>query len=270
MLFSRLFNSKREMVLMKKNLWQYALTGIATGFASSFLGIGGGIILVPALLAMKFNIKKAVGTSLAVLVVVSLVGAATHFVIDPESINFFAVFVLLIGALLGSKIGSELIKKIHSKALAIMFYLLLIFVSLKMLGVFESFLQIQINDASIGIIVFILTGLLGGLSSTLFGIGGGAIYVPMLSDFFGFPIQAAVATSIATIFGTSIFGAFFHKKGETIDFIAAKTIIIFGFVSAIIGTFASKAVSAPDLKIIFGLFLLGVVIVGLINFGNHE
>lgn len=270
MLFRRLFDSKREMVLMKKNFWRYALTGAATGFASSFLGIGGGVILVPALLAMKFNIKRAVGTSLAVLAVISLVGAATHFAVDPESINFFAVFVLLIGALAGSKLGAEAIKKIHSKALAAMFYLFLIFVSLKLFGLFDSFLQMQISDAFTGGAVFILTGLLGGLSSTLFGIGGGAIYVPMLSDFLGFPMHVAIATSITTIVGTSVFGVFFHKKSETIDFNAAKTIIVFGFVSAVIGAFASKAMSALDLKIIFGLFLAGIALAGLINPGEYK
>ena len=58
----------------------YALLGLLAGFASGCFGIGGGIIIVPVLvLLFKIDYHIAVGTSLALIIPISLAGSATNF-----------------------------------------------------------------------------------------------------------------------------------------------------------------------------------------------
>lgn len=242
---------------MQKRFLQFSLLGLVAGFASAFLGIGGGTILVPGLLSMGFDIKKALGSSLAAIVLISAVAAATHFFINAANIDFVVVAVLLVGgALLGAKIGAEIVKRMKSKMLVLLFAIFLVFVALKMIGVI-SFGAIE-NSSSASPLNsgLLVVGLFAGIASTMFGIGGGTIYVPMLNIFFGFPMHSAVATSITTVVGTSLFGAFFHRKLQNMDSNAVKAIAPFGLVGAIAGAFATTIIAAPDIKLAFGIFLL--------------
>lgn len=246
--------------MMEKNVWALFFLGLVAGFASAFLGIGGGVILVPGLIAIGFGIKRAIGTSLVGLIAISIVGAMTHFFLQPENIFFKLVIFILIGAIIGSKIGSELVKKINSKHLSLLFSFFLIFVSLRMLN-FINFAGLEQNTPpEFFIPVGIITGLFGGIASSFFGIGGGTIYVPFLTIFFGLPIHSAVATSITAIVGTTLFGAFFHKKIKNTDYYSAKIIIPTGLIGAFIGAIISTVVTAPNLEFIFGIFLFLVAI----------
>ncbi len=84
-----------------------ALLGLITGLYSGFLGLGGGFIVVPALVRwFGFDIKKAIGTSLVVVAVLSIPGGITHMFlgnVDVELAGLIAIGVVP-GALLGAKV----------------------------------------------------------------------------------------------------------------------------------------------------------------------
>ncbi len=187
---------------------------------------------------------------------------AQKYLITPANTELLLVLIILLGAIIGSKVGAEMVKKINTGYLKLLFSAFLLFVALRMLKII-SFAGIeQVVEPEFLLPAGIITGIIGGMASSFFGIGGGTIYVPFLTIFFGLPIHSAVATSIASITGTTFFGAFFHKKIKNMDFETAKIIIPAGLIGAVTGAITTTIVSAPNLEIFFGIFM--VIIAGML------
>lgn len=251
-------------------LSNYLLLGFVAGFLSAFLGIGGGIIIVPALIILfNFSVKKAVGTSLAVIIFIVSIGIISHFLLNPENINFLAVLFILVGSLIGSGLGAFLIKKSPESLLKKIFALFLVLVAIRMAGLISFGTSIVGQPESIFSLALIFVGLIAGLVSAFFGIGGGLIYVPFLNIFFNFEIHSAIATSLALILPTVIFGAFFHKKMGNVDLGAVKFIAPTGFVGAALGAIAAVLMPSSGLKILFA-FLLIIVAIKLFLLKDYE
>jgi uncharacterized membrane protein YfcA len=94
-------------------LWGSALSS-GLGFVSSFLGIGGGFLYVPALVyLLKFPVHIATATSLFVLTITALTGSATHVAAGLFHHGIRRALVLSIGAILGAQVGANLSQRIH-------------------------------------------------------------------------------------------------------------------------------------------------------------
>jgi uncharacterized membrane protein YfcA len=109
------------------------IIGILAGFVGGSLGIGGGIIIVPALLfIMGFSQHEAQGTYLAVLLFpVGLLGVINYY---KNGYVHFKYAVILIGAfLLGSYLGSLLAVNLPDKLLTKIFGIFMLLVSIKMI-----------------------------------------------------------------------------------------------------------------------------------------
>lgn len=241
---------------LKNKFLSYIFLGLLTGFGSSFLGIGGGVILVPGLLFLGLDIKKAIGTSLAILIITSAAGVISHVFINPANINFYFAFLFLVGGIFGSKIGANLVKRLEPKKLVLFFALFLIFISLSMINLLDFSIFSNVKNHFLVIFISIFFGFFGGLTSSLFGVGGGAIYVPVLSILFQVSMHIAIPTSIFTITITTLFGSFFHKKINTLDLDIAKIIMPASIIGVIIGAISTSFVTSPNLKSIFGIFLI--------------
>jgi uncharacterized protein len=86
------------------------------GFLASFLGIGGGILYVPALVyLLRFPVHTATATSLFVLTINALAGSLTHTVAGLFHHGIRRAIVLSIGASLGAQIGARLSERIHGR-----------------------------------------------------------------------------------------------------------------------------------------------------------
>lgn len=87
--------------------WQYAAVGLAAGFVSGLLGVGGGIIMVPAFIALLgMPLKRALGTSLVLIAVLVVPGTAVHVALGHVDWKIFAS--LVIGVVPGARIGARL------------------------------------------------------------------------------------------------------------------------------------------------------------------
>lgn len=85
----------------------FAVLGVVTGLYSGFLGLGGGFIVVPALVRwFGFDIKKAIGTSLVVMTVLAVPGSITHVALGNVDLGLAGLLALGVvpGALLGAKV----------------------------------------------------------------------------------------------------------------------------------------------------------------------
>ena len=106
-----------------------------------------------------------------------------------------------------------------------------------------------------------LIGLVGGVTSGLFGVGGGVVMVPAMMLLLGVrDIKVAVGTSLAVIIPTAIMGAFKHHQHGNVDWRIAATLAPTAILGGYFGVWLTTMVSADNLKRAFGGF---IVIVGL-------
>ena len=109
---------KEETVQVDKSIAMLLLYGVGIGLITGFLGAGGGFLLIPALvLILKLPMKKAIGTSLLIIALNSIVGFiadAGHHKIEWNfllTISAIAIAGILIGGLLSKQINGDKLKK---------------------------------------------------------------------------------------------------------------------------------------------------------------
>ena len=101
-----------------------------------------------------------------------------------------------------------------------------------------------------------LIGLAGGVSSGLFGVGGGLVMVPAMVYFMQMNIKTAIGTSLVVIIPTALTGAFKHQQLGNIDWKVAASLIPMAIIGGFIGAALTKHVPAEMLKKLFGGFII--------------
>lgn len=108
-------------------------------------------------------------------------------------------------------------------------------------------------------IIAALIGLIGGISSGLFGVGGGVVMVPAMLFFTALAIrdtQQAVGTSLMVIVPTAIIGAFRHKTLGNINWPIALMLVPGAIIGGWLGATLTQGISSGNLKRLFGGFLI--------------
>lgn len=187
------------------------VAGLAVGFASGLLGVGGCFIMVPIQFWVlksigvdpTIAIRIAFGTNLLVVLPTALSGAMTHHrkgaVLWKAGVTFGIVGS--IGAFFGAFIASHL----PAKVLSVAFGIAVILGALRMLTARPP--QI-IEEPSGSMTTFILWGIPLGIVSGIIGIGGGVLMIPIMVYFLKFRMHQAVGTSTALMVFTAIGGSF--------------------------------------------------------------
>jgi uncharacterized membrane protein YfcA len=109
------------------------LVGVAAGMLSGLVGVGGGIIIVPALVYfLGFSQMNAQGTSLAlILLPVGILGVIQYY--KQGNVNVNVVLILAIGFVAGSLIGSKISLSLPQESVKKIFAVLMILIAMKML-----------------------------------------------------------------------------------------------------------------------------------------
>jgi len=183
-------------------IFYYLISGAFAGILAGLFGIGGGMIIVPVLIYIfkTQNIPEAVlthigiGTSLATIIVTSIGSLKAHN--SRGAVNWSVWKRMAPGLVAGSLIGAWVASGIHGNSLQSIIGIGAFLVGLKML--FMKNKALEENDYSKLPSPIGQTGLGGfiGIISAIFGIGGGTLTVPLLSNY-GLKIQHAVGTSAA-------------------------------------------------------------------------
>ena len=110
------------------------LVGLGTGFLSGMFGVGGGVVIVPALVMFSgMPIHRAVGTSLLVIVLISISGVSSHFVAGRGiSLEVTGLFVL--GGILGLVLSNVVSKRISSSMLQKLFAVGIVIIAIFIVG----------------------------------------------------------------------------------------------------------------------------------------
>jgi uncharacterized membrane protein YfcA len=113
--------------------WFFVILGICAGIMSGLLGLGSGIILIPTLvLVCDFQQKNAQGMALAIMVPMALVGALRYWRNPAIEMNTVVIGLIILGALAGALVGTELMARLPGHVLRKIFAVVLIIVAVKM------------------------------------------------------------------------------------------------------------------------------------------
>jgi uncharacterized membrane protein YfcA len=212
------------------------ISGLFSGILAGFLGIGGGTVLVPILVALGYAPVQAVATSSVAIVITSLSGTVQNW--RMGYIDFKRVLALGLPALLTAQIGVYLANLFPPHILLIAFGLLLL------LNIYLVELRKRLTTENTQtqeqrfnpILARILTGGAVGILAGLFGVGGGVIMVPLQILLLGEPIKLAIQTSLGVVVLTGISAAFGHAVSGNILFMEGIILGTGGLVGAQIST----------------------------------
>lgn len=184
----------------------YIALGLLVGLLSGLFGVGGGIIIVPALFWMfqrlHFPVDTlmhvAVSTSLSCMVVTAFGSTWAHY--QRGNVQWNVWRQCLLGGIIGAPLGVLLAQCLSTLRLKQFFGFFLMMVAIDMF--YEKSLKKRLMPHSIG---YTVLGFSVGLLSGCLGVGGGVIMVPVLIKM-GYTFVQASGTAIATIFVTSTIG----------------------------------------------------------------
>lgn len=230
------------------------LLGIAAGTLSGLFGIGGGVIIVPALaLLMYMPQRLAAGTSVAAILPAAIVGAITYGI--QGSVDWIAGALLALGIIAGAQVGSHLLTKLPVRLLQWLFlgFLLVVIVSLWfVIPQRGDVIELSILSG-IGLVV---TGFLVGVLSGLLGVGGGVIVVPVLMFFFGASDLTAKGTSLFMMIPGSISGTLANFRRGNVDLRAAAVVGIAASACSPLGAIFAGMIEPQVSNIAFSIFLV--------------
>ena len=236
--------------------------GLVAGACSGFLGIGGGLIVVPALtLLAGYPIKSAVGASLATMAVVALVGSVVEIAMKDGTIYWSLAAAVTAGSIVGVQIAGRILPRLPERTLRVAFAAFLLIASGRMVwaaGTGLGWITVA-DEPYVAEALTLPVGLMAGLTSTLFGLGGGIVTVPCLTMLFGdVSFHAARATSLVAIVPTALSGAYKHCRLGTLDFGVVKPMLPMAVVGAILGVVAVNHVPTGPCRLVFGILLVAV------------
>jgi uncharacterized membrane protein YfcA len=262
----------------------WALSALA-GFLGALTGLGGGVIVIPALtLALGVDIKYAIGASL-VSVIATSSGAAAAYVREGFS-NIRIGMFLEIATTLGAILGALLAGRIGTHALAVIFGLVLIqsaFYSFR--GAPGSELPVEsdalgrrlrlggsyplqgkreeygVRNVRTGFGIMFGAGALSGL----LGIGSGAVKVIAMDRFMRIPFKVSTTTSNFMIGVTAAASAGVYLSHGYIEPRVAMPVMLGVLGGALLGTRVLVHARVRTLRIVFGVVILALAIEMIVN-----
>jgi uncharacterized membrane protein YfcA len=191
-----------------------ALGGLGIGILGTLIGAGGGFLIVPLLVLLEpaWNTDQVTAFSLAVVTANASMGALSYWWqgrVDPFTFPLYTLAAVP-GSILGAYASAYIPRPIFDPVFGVLLLLIGVWLFLKpgtseagsRTGYFERILVDRSGqryewsfDPRVGFAGSVLVGFM----SSVFGIGGGIIHVPLLSTVLGFPAHVATATSHAVL-----------------------------------------------------------------------
>ncbi|EKD73987.1 MAG: hypothetical protein ACD_45C00118G0008 [uncultured bacterium] len=248
----------------------YLVVGAFAGVMSGLFGVGGGVVVIPAL-AMFFlydpmipdalQMQMAIGTSLAIMITTSISALYAHHKRNAVRWNIF--LQMLPGLIVGAIVGACVAHFVSSFFLKIIFSVFLFVIGIRLLfnlGVSES-------HSSVSLFVVRVASLVIGALSSLLGVGGGILIVPFLlhcqlnmREATGTSVACGLSVGIAATISFMMTGLFamMHVKWSTgyIYWPAFFGIAVASTLFAPVGAALAHKLPIELLKRIFGFFLL--------------
>ena len=228
--------------------------GVVTGCMSALFGIGGGTIIVPAMLyghyimpEFDFSIHDAVGISVFQMIFSSVFGTAIN-VFKKKNIDLKDAMFLGTGGLVGASFSGTLLSVVDSKHLTAVFLLVTLITFYKFaFGAKAKPNKVALSDKR-KYITLVLIGALTGIFAISLGIGGGLILTPLIMHYLGFDTKKIMPLSLFFIMFASISGSISFFTSGISDFAVIKAGMTLGLASLLGVLIGSRLLETISLK----------------------
>jgi uncharacterized membrane protein YfcA len=238
--------------------WKLALIGLAAGLLSGGFGVGGGIILVPLLVAVGMDRHRAHATSLASIFPIAAAGAIVFAISGEVSLGLGVA--VGIGGVIGSIAGASVMHRMSTRSLSIFFSLILLAAGIRMIFSSDPLPLAGEFQESTRILLALGIGLVSGFFAGIAGIGGGVIIVPATVLLLGFTQHEAQGTSLFAIILTSAAATFINRKNRRVSL---REALLIGAVGAAASVAASRFALGVDGDVLAAWFGALAVVVAL-------
>lgn len=229
-----------------------SLLGFVIGLTLGFLGGGGSILTVPALVYLVGQSPQAAVT--ASLMIVGMNSALGAFFHRTQGTQNWRVALLFGGAgMVAAYLSAGLSKLLPSTVLLVLFALLMLLVGGLM--IFSKPPQTQ-EQSTLPWLTTLVSGAGVGVLTGFLGVGGGFLIVPALVMLVGLPIRQAVGTSLIVIAMNSLAGFLGHLDGASIDLGVVTIFVVAGLFGSLAGTRLTKLIKPDQLRTSFALFVM--------------
>ena len=206
--------------------------GFVSGILAGLLGIGGGLLLVPLMIALGFQPLQAIATSNVAIAITSFSGSLQNW--RMGKLDFRRVMGMGLPALCTAQLGVWLANQWnrHHPVILLFAFGVLLVGNVYLLGMGKQHQPpSKVNNWTINL-ARIGTGGLAGIVSGLFGVGGGAIMVPLQMVWLGETIKVAVQTSLGVVVMTGVSAVIGHGLNHHVLFIPGGLLGFGGLVGA--------------------------------------
>ncbi len=246
------------------------ILGLAAGILSGMFGIGGGIVIVPMLTVFfGFEFLTATGTSLSVLLLpVSIFAVIAYYRAGKLKIPVAAW--VGVGLIFGSWIGANAAFSLPTKVLQLLYAIFLLYVSWRFGEPRQWWAERRQSAPPAAVTAavvedeakwywLVLVGVVAGVGSGLFGIGGGLVIVPILVALLHFEQKLAVGTSLgALLLPVSLPGVLTYYNAGRIEIATAALIALGLLFGAFAGAKIALGLPSSTIKRLYAVFLLVV------------
>jgi len=235
------------------------LVGIFIGTMSGFFGIGGGMILVPILLVLGFDIKDAIGISIVQMVFSSIYGSYLNH--KKGSLNIGEGIFVGLGGFLGGFIGGYVTTYVPDSILQGLFFGLLLFALFRLFFSTNHEDDAQTKTLHKGLLFGIGIGI--GIFSITLGIGGSIILTPLLVGLLHYPLKKAVSAGLFFVVFSSVAGMISRLSSGTIDFSNGLIVAGASLLGVAIGIWLKDHVNSKNHKmalLALYVFALGMLV----------
>ncbi len=235
------------------------LVGIFIGTMSGFFGIGGGMILVPILLVLGFDIKDAIGISIVQMVFSSIYGSYLNHK-KGSLIVGEGIFVGL-GGFVGGYIGGYITPYVADAVLQFTFFGLLLYALFRLFFSKNHEDDAQTKSLNKGLLFGLGLGI--GIFSITLGIGGSIILTPLLVGLLHYPLKKAVSAGLFFVVFSSVAGMISRLSSGTIDFNNGLIVAVASLVGVALGIWLKDHVTSKNHKtalLMLYVFALGMLV----------
>ncbi len=270
---------------VKVNIFAVLLLGLFVGFLSGLLGIGGGIILNPALIKLGIPPIVTVGTSISQMVGATVSGFLAHLRLKNIDIKL-GIYMVLSG-FVGGGVGVFLTYLLENagifrEVLLSLYSFYLGFTGLTMLiDVIKnkdkqkkesrlvkllSNLPLKVDFPSGRISVFIPVGIgfVAGFLAAIMGVGGGFVIIPALIYLAGFPVHKAVGMSLFQMIFVTSFLTYFHATvNYGVDIVLSLILMVGSSFGAVFGASFGQNIKKEYTKLILAIIVSAVALLSM-------
>ena len=241
---------------MTLDLLLYILAGFLGGALGGYLGLGGGILIVPFLtIVLGIPIKSAVPVSVTAIVVNSIASSTEY--LKKGMVDFEIAVVLALFMVTGSIVGSNLSSVIPEVYVRTIFSVILVYSAISFLKSSSQKESVELSDKGRKFLVLTaLLTLMAGFLAGLLGIGGGVILVPLIYLFIGLPLTTSRGTS-SFLTGFSAAAAMtVYLFQDKIDIEIAPAVILGVVIGGKTGGYLGTLAKPKVVKIIFFIVII--------------